>query len=34
LYESVGMHVIEQYVRMENILREGIDLRVHDLDQP
>lgn len=34
LYESVGMHVIEQYVRMEKILREGIDLRVRDLDQP
>lgn len=33
LYESVGMHVIEQYVRMEKILREGIDLRVRDLDQ-
>jgi ribosomal protein S18 acetylase RimI-like enzyme len=34
LYESVGLHVIEQYVRMEKILREGIDLRVRDLDQP
>lgn len=33
LYESVGLRVIEQYVRMEKILREGIDLRVHDLDQ-
>jgi predicted N-acetyltransferase YhbS len=34
LYESVGLRVIEQYVRMEKILREGIDLRVRDLDQP
>lgn len=34
LYESVGMRVIEQYVRMEKILREGIDLRVRDLEQP
>jgi GNAT superfamily N-acetyltransferase len=32
LYESVGMHVTEQYVRMEKILREGIDLRVHNLE--
>lgn len=28
LYESVGLHVIEQYVLMEKVLREGIDLRV------
>ncbi len=34
LYESVGLRVIEQYVRMEKTLREGIDLRVRDLDQP
>ncbi|PKO08674.1 MAG: hypothetical protein CVU40_14555 [Chloroflexi bacterium HGW-Chloroflexi-2] len=34
LYESVGLRVIEQYVRMEKILRQGIDLRVRDLDQP
>jgi hypothetical protein len=34
LYESVGLRVIEQCVRMEKILREGIDLRVRDLDQP
>lgn len=33
LYESVGMRVIEQYVRMEKILREGIDLRVRDLEK-
>ena len=32
LYETVGMKVIEQYVRMEKILREGIDLRVRGLN--
>lgn len=34
LYEAVGLHVIERYVRMEKILREGTDLRVRDLQQP
>jgi len=33
LYEAVGMYVIEQYVRMEKILRDGIDLRVRGLNQ-
>jgi GNAT superfamily N-acetyltransferase len=33
LYEGVGLRVTEQYVRMEKILREGIDLRVRDLHQ-
>ncbi|MBE0686039.1 MAG: GNAT family N-acetyltransferase [Anaerolineaceae bacterium] len=32
LYESVGLRVIEQYVRMEKILKDGIDLRVRDLE--
>ena len=31
LYEAVGLHVIERYVRMEKVLREGTDLRVRDL---
>lgn len=31
LYEAVGMHVIEQYVRLEMILREGIDIRVRTI---
>lgn len=31
LYEAVGMKVTEQYVRMEKILRDGLDLRVRDL---
>lgn len=31
LYESVGLRVIEQYVRLEKVLREGIDIRVRNL---
>lgn len=31
LYESVGLRVIEQYVRLEKVLREGRDIRVRNL---
>ncbi|MDO9086179.1 MAG: GNAT family N-acetyltransferase [Anaerolineaceae bacterium] len=32
LYESVGLQIIEQYVRMEKILRDGVDLRIRSLE--
>ncbi len=31
LYESVGLRVIEKYVRLEKVLREGLDIRVRNL---
>jgi ribosomal protein S18 acetylase RimI-like enzyme len=31
LYESVGLRVIEQYVRLEKILRQGEDIRIRSL---
>ncbi|HSM25408.1 MAG TPA: GNAT family N-acetyltransferase [Anaerolineaceae bacterium] len=31
LYESVGLRVIEQYVRLEKILRDGDDIRVRKI---
>jgi len=31
LYESVGLHVIEQYARLEKILRQGKDIRIRSL---
>jgi ribosomal protein S18 acetylase RimI-like enzyme len=32
LYETVGLQIIEQYVRMEKILRDGVDLRIRSLE--